>query len=473
MIDEGSRVSSMAPGDEPIYRRIRLTTVALPAVSVPLLLAFAILVLDPRVSTVVSLVISSGLAFLGVSVFSGQVFAALEPLRGRLVRQNQELLQGSVRLRALYQAGVHITSDLSLSAVLQHVVEASREVVDARYGALAVLDQEGKIADFITSGLSPDQRAAMGDPPRGRGLIGHVISTRAPYRTANMLADPLSSGFPPGHPVMTSFLGVPLVYKGRVIGNLYLTDKGDGSFSQQDEDAIQSFAGQAAVAIENARLYQQVQDVAVLQERERISMDLHDGTIQGLFGLSLKLEDCIGRVDAEPAAVKEDLDSTIESINGIIRDIRSYIFDLRPLRLQGADLVGALAELVEETRVNTMMAVELAVGDPELGDRLSEEQASQLFAIVNEALSNVRKHAQARNVTISLDTENGRLVLRVRDDGRGLAADSRGRFTGRGLENMADRAESLAGSFSLDSAPSQGATVTVKVPLVGPDAARS
>ncbi|HXH21329.1 MAG TPA: GAF domain-containing sensor histidine kinase [Dehalococcoidia bacterium] len=436
---------------------------ALPAVSIFLLLAFTDLVLVKKLSSVPALLIATGIAIAGVSLFSSLVFSALEPLRRRLLAQNEELRVSGERLQAVYEAGVKITSDLSLAAVLHDVVEASRRVAGARYGALAVLDESGTIVDFVTSGVSEEERARMGHIPRGRGLIGHVLSTGMPYRTADIASDPHAVGFPPGHPRMHSFLGVPLLYKGRVVGNLYLTDKEDGAFTEQDERAIQAFATQAAVAIQNARLYEQVQDMAVLRERERIGMDLHDGTIQQLYGLGLKLEDCIGRVQSEPEEVREELDEAIERINAIIRDIRSYIFDLRPLRLQGSDLVTALGELVMETRVNTLMTVDLRVNDEHIADSLTEEQASQLFAIAHEALANVRKHAQARTVTVSLSREGGRLSLQVADDGRGM--QDREHATGRGLGNMADRAEALGGSFTLESAPGKGTAVTVEVPL--------
>jgi signal transduction histidine kinase len=438
--------------EEAVYRRVRLVTVALPAVSIFLLLAFTELFLVKQLSSIAALVVSTGIAIAGVSLFSSQVFAALEPLRLRLLRQNQELRASGERLKGVHEAGLKITSDLSLNVVLHDVVDASRRVAGARYGALAVLDDEGQIVDFVASGITDEQRGRMGHIPRGKGLIGHVLNTGQPYRTGDIAADPNSVGFPAGHPAMRSFLGVPLLYKGRVVGNLYLTDKEDGAFSEEDERAIQAFATQAAIAIQNARLYEQVQDVAVLQERERIGMDLHDGTIQQLYGLGLKLEDCIGRLQSEPEEVRDDLDKAIERIN------------LRPLRLQGSDLLTALGELVMETRVNTLMTVDLEVNDEHIADSLTEEQASHLFAIAHEALVNVRKHAQARSVTVSLQREDGVLEMQIADDGRGLPAAA-AHATGFGMTNMAERAESLGGRFVLDSEPGQGTTVTVEVPL--------
>lgn len=465
-----------APWDgESVYRRIRLVAVAIPAVFVFLLL-LTVLILDRELSRLSALVIGGGFAIAGVIIFSSQVFAALEPLRRRLLDQNEELRLTSARLRAVYEAGVNITSDLSLDVVLKEVVDASRQVVGATYGAVAVVNEEGKIVDFIASGVTDEQHQKIGGIPKGRGLIGHVIRTGRPYRTGDMAFDPNATAMPEGHPPMTSFLGMPLNYKGRVIGNLYLTDKEDGDFTREDEEAIQAFAVQAAIAIENARLYEQVKEVAVLQERERIGMDLHDGTIQAIYGVGLKIEDCINRLETEPAEVSKELDGAIERLNGIIRDIRNYIFDLRPLRLQGADLVTALRELVMDTKVNTLMTVELEVDDERIGEGLSEEQASQLFAIAHEALANVRKHSQAKNVCITLQKGSDALRLTVADDGRGMDLEGREHPTGRGLGNMAERAEVLQGRFELESSPGAGTAIVIEMPLRGeplPETARA
>jgi signal transduction histidine kinase len=439
-------------------------SVAIPGLAVVLLLAL-VLSLEMLVSAPLAVLLAGVTSFAGVAVFSWAVFSALEPLRRRLIEQNDQLRQNGERVRAVHDAGVAITSDLSLAAVLQGVVEASRSVVQARYGALAILDQEGRIAEFMTAGLSEEQRAEIGHIPEGRGLIGKVIATGKPYRSRDIAADPAADAFPPNHPAMRNFLGVPLSFKGKVTGNLYLTDKEGGEFTQEDEEAIQAFAVQAAIAIENARLYEQVQDVAVLEERERIGMDLHDGTIQAIYGVGLQLEGCIDRLEEEPAEVRKDLDRAIERLNGIIKDIRNYIFDLRPLRLQGADLASALRELALETKVNTLMTVDLSVEKEGDLDSLSEFQASQLFAIAHEALANVQKHAHAKNVSIVLAPDGDRLRLSVKDDGTGMAHNGSDHATGRGLVNMNDRAAALTGQLTIDSSRGKGTTVSVDIPF--------
>lgn len=462
-------VSVREPTDEEliesnrIYLRARQLTVILPAAFVLMLLLIMVLVVDRFLPSVPAIAFGFAISALAISVFSRRVFNVIEPLRQSVLAQNAELRLRSAQLRAVHEAGISITADLSLAAVLQKVVDTSRVVADARYGALAVLDAEGNIGEFITSGLSEAEKASMGDPPTGRGLLGHLLRSGNPYRTDDIAADPHACGFPEGHPKMTSFLGAPLIYKGRVVGNLYLTDKASGVFTEQDQDAILAFAVQAAVAIENARLYEQVQENVVLQERERIGMELHDGTIQAIYGVGLKLEDCIQRVKTEPDTVEGELDQAIEGLNRVIREIRNYIFDLRPMHLQRGDLASALGELLREMRVNTLIEIDLYVeSSPEL-ESLNEDQRWQLLQIAREALTNIQKHAQANHVSIELVRQNSSLVMRIVDDGRGLDA---GAFSsgGQGLQNMAERAHAIGGHLTVEPTPSGGTTVIAEVP---------
>jgi signal transduction histidine kinase len=162
------------------------------------------------------------------------------------------------RSRALVEAGILLTSELSLDAVLQRMVEAAAELTDAQYAALGVLDRSGQqLERFVTTGLAPETHDAIGDLPSGRGILGVLIRERTALRLHDLMEDPRAVGFPPHHPPMRSFLGVPVALRGVAFGNLYLTEKeGGGDFTQEDEDAVQLLASQAAVAIENARLYE-------------------------------------------------------------------------------------------------------------------------------------------------------------------------------------------------------------------------
>jgi signal transduction histidine kinase len=162
------------------------------------------------------------------------------------------------RLRALFSAGLAVTSELSLEALLHRLVEAAAELTGARYAALGVIDASGsELEQFLTHGIDTDTRATIGALPRGRGILGVLIRDTAPLRLHDLAEDPRSVGFPPGHPPMRSFLGVPVMLRGVAYGNLYLTEKRDGEdFTEEDEELVTLLAGQAAVAIENARLYE-------------------------------------------------------------------------------------------------------------------------------------------------------------------------------------------------------------------------
>lgn len=165
---------------------------------------------------------------------------------------------GESRLRALFEAGVAITSELSLDAVLQRLVVVAAELTGARYAALGVIDRTGsQLERFLTHGIDAETHAAIGALPRGRGILGALIDDAKPFRLHDLSQDPRSVGFPPAHPPMRTFLGVPVLLRGVAYGNLYLTEKEHGEdFTEEDQELVLLLASQAAVAIENARLYE-------------------------------------------------------------------------------------------------------------------------------------------------------------------------------------------------------------------------
>ena len=162
------------------------------------------------------------------------------------------------RLRGLLEAGISLSSELSLDAVLQKLVETAATITGARYAALGVIDRAGReLERFVTTGVDEETRAEIGDLPRGRGILGVLIREAKAVRLHDLTEDPRSVGFPPGHPPMQSFLGVPVVLRGVAYGNLYLCEKANGSdFTDDDEELVSVLAAQAAVAIDNARLYE-------------------------------------------------------------------------------------------------------------------------------------------------------------------------------------------------------------------------
>ena len=162
------------------------------------------------------------------------------------------------RLRGLVETGIALSSELSLEALLRRAIETAVELTGARYGALGVIDRTGTaLEQFITVGVDEETKRSIGDLPRGRGILGVLIHNRETLRLSDLGQDPRSVGFPPGHPPMESFLGVPIAVRGTTFGNLYLTEKAEGEeFTTDDEEIVRLLASQAAVAIENARLYE-------------------------------------------------------------------------------------------------------------------------------------------------------------------------------------------------------------------------
>lgn len=625
----------------PLIRNLRWLSVLLAAV---LVAAFLVAVTASPPGTVRWIAVSIGViaALGGTLAFSQWAFRVVTAAQRSLVRQNEELASLNLlarrraeQLAALNDAAVSLTSDLTLEAVLQKVVDLSREVVGARYGALGVLGPGGEIEQFITSGIEAEERARIGAPPQGKGILGALLREGKALRIGDISQDPRAAGFPPHHPPMTSFLGVPIAYKGRVIGNLYLTNKQGGQdFSQEDQEAVTLFASQAATAIENARLYEEerrradewkalfqlgalvaasldlpslfstiveraqqllgtevamlsllspdsnelvvtastglrteamrsfrwhiddsvsgvvfstgepvivedysrdprlrtpplgaiveeglaswivtrfaakgktlgalhvgnrsptrfsrrdaellqsfanlaavavenadlyrrVQQLAVLEERERIGMDLHDGVIQALYAVGLNLEGSAEDVHDHPGDVSSRLEKAIGDLNQVIKDIRSYVFNLQPADLSRSDLVESLSSLIREARTSSLLDAALEVN----GDSypaLSEEQTVNLYHIAQEALSNVQKHAQATSVVTRLDGDATCLRLSITDNGVGFDATRPLGSTHRGLLNMTERARSIGAQFELRSEPGKGTSVRVELPL--------
>jgi signal transduction histidine kinase len=374
------------------------------------------------------------------------------------------LAELEARLAALDDATRAIASVLDLDRVLQLIVDRVRDLADARYAALGLFDENGVIERFLTSGLSPAERARIGALPRGRGLLGALLHEGRSIRLADLTADPRKVGFPPEHPPMTSFLGVPVTVRGGSVGNLYLTEKrGAPEFSADDQEIVEQFARHAGIAIENARLHEQVARLAIVEERERIGRDLHDGIIQGLYAVGLSLEDVPELMAVDPAEATARTDRAIESINLTIRDIRNFIFGLRPELLGQAGLVASLASLAEETRLNTMIDIELDATDPLL-DEPAPNIRHQVLQIAREALSNIARHSRATRATIRLAGGDGGLTLEIVDNGDGFDPDAVRGADHHGLGNIRGRARSVGGDATIESEAGIGTRIIVRLP---------
>jgi signal transduction histidine kinase len=388
----------------------------------------------------------------------------IDRLLGELASRVDEIVLDRERLRALLDAVIGIGSDLELAAILDRIVAAACKLVDARYGALGVLDDSGGLADFRTHGLSEAERAALGDPPTGRGILGHIIEHPEPLRLTDLSAHPDSVGFPPGHPPMKAFLGVPVTVRDKAWGNLYLTDKrGGGRFTEDDEAIIEALAAAAGVAIDNARLYAELaasqaehERLVVYRDRDRIGRDLHDLVIQRLFATGLQLQSVLHLVDAPEAAKR--INTAVDEIDGAISDLRAAIFSLhagaeQPLSATVRGLVGVVRHQLGFTPKTRF--------EGPVDSDVPEQVRIEVLAMLREALSNAARHARAHRVEVVLAVADEHLVMTVTDDGRGVPPGA----SRRGLANLAARAEALGGTFTLTGVEPSGTELRWHLPL--------
>jgi signal transduction histidine kinase len=384
------------------------------------------------------------------------------------VSSREEARSALDQMAALEAATRAIAGVLSLPEVLQLIVDRVRELAGARYAALGIADGFGSIEQFITSGITESERARIGALPRGRGLLGLIIREGRAIRIEDIASDPNRAGFPPHHPPMHTFLGVPVTVKGRPIGNFYLTEKlGGQPFTEGDQRLVETFALHAGIAIENARLHVDVQRLAIVEERDRIGRDLHDSIIQSLYAIGLSLEDVADLMSEDPTEAEARVERAIDALNTAIGEMRSFIFGLRPELLDREGLAAGLGALADEFRVNTSLDVHLDT-DGIRGDELAADRAVELLQIAREGLSNVARHARATEVSVTLRIEDRMVVLAVTDDGVGFRPDSPRAPAHRGLTNMRGRAADIGATFTIASTEGIGTVITVHVPLDQP-----
>ena len=379
---------------------------------------------------------------------------------------NDAAARGLGDVHAALDAAVRGIAGLtSVDDALQVIVDGVRPLVSARYAALGIVDGTGRIERFITSGIDEDARRRIGDLPEGHGLLGLIIREKRSFRITNINTDPRRYGFPPNHPPMTSFLGVPITIKGTSLGRLYLTDKLDSDrFSDEDLSLVETFALHAGIAMENARLHEQLQRLAVVDERERISKDLHDGIIQNMYAVGLSLEDVPALMDEDQPAAAARVEKAIDAIHLSIQDVRNFIFGLRPELLEGTSLAVGMAALVEEYRHNMIVDLELVL--PSALVEPPEEVTGHLLAIVSASLSNVARHSRATRASLVLtaSADGAPQELRIEDNGIGFDPAGVVKLGHQGLANTRDRASTIGAAVTLDSQPGAGTRVVVHFP---------
>ncbi len=544
------------------------------------------------------------------------------------------------QIGSLYQASKDLVGDFSLETLLTRIVRLAQAQVQAEYAALAIRDENGKVVNFIHSGMSEEELHLMPHPPEGKGLLGELQQKHEVIRISEITEDSRYSGFPQYHPAMNSMLGVPITTGEKILGQIYLTNKiGDAEFTLDDERLMKTLAAYAAVAITNTRLYtsilkqdeainqqyedqtliydlaqgiartwdikeimsltlkkvlqylevetgeiflkdrgekdlrlallrgddfeafytknvfrfgdgvvgkvagmnkalvvtnmetdprilrpaiikagfrsqavipflaarqvvgvmtlssktdrtysireldllttigmwagtaiqnaqlqQQTKHIAVLEERERIGMDLHDGVIQSLYSLGLTLDYVKAILEEDSKESMEKLNFATDNINSTIVDIRTYISDLRPRQMQeNLSFKENLEVLLQEFRNNSQISADIQ-DDIEGQLELNYHNTLTLFRIVQESLSNTARHSKAQNAELRLWEEESQIYLEIIDNGEGFNTDKTETNLGHGLANMQRRIRKAGGGIQIDSSPGNGTKVIAWVP---------
>jgi signal transduction histidine kinase len=403
----------------------------------------------------------AGVVGMCVIFLVGAAFTVMSRMQERLTLRNRELL-------ALDRAARDIYGELSLETILQKVIDQARVLLDAKYGAISVIDESGQILQFLSSGLPREVMERIGAPPQGRGLLGVIFRDGRPIRLANLQVHPEAVGMPEHHPSMRSLLGVPISCKSPFRGNIYLTDKVTAKeFSQEDEETLVRFAATASVAIDNSYLHQKLQSFAVAEERSRIGREMHDGMAQVLAYVNAKAQ-TVGEYlrTGKTTQATMQLQQLAAAAREAYTDVREGILALRTQTGPKRRLTAALREFFELWQNRSGVAGELRIDD---GVSLAPEIELQLLRITQEALTNVRKHASAQRVDVEIAAHDGTIIATISDDGVGFdpQSPSRSPFPRFGLTIMNERAESVGGSLIVDSSPKKGTRVRIEVPQRG------
>ena len=409
---------------------------------------------------------------------------------GASVASQHEATRIRERFERLLAAGVTIFSRHDLDHVLQEVVDAAREVVGARYAALGVLGPDGQsLVQFVTSGFDEATRQRIGDPPRGRGLLGHVIREAKPIRTADINRHPQRYGFPPHHPPMKSFLGVPVKGRVGVFGNLYMTEKINAEeFSAEDESIAVLLAGQAAVAIDNARLHGESErllgQIRTMQRQRDMffAMMNHElrNSLTGVYGWAERLVRRKASEPVDPAAreVYEAADHTIILLNNFL--------DL--MRLDSGKVRPVWREIEPDTALQrVIVSSEPAAASKRLQLRARSRTATSLRTdpvrldqiLVNLVSNAIRHSPEGARIDLVAEESDGHVSFAVIDRGPGVPVELRERIfepferfdphsgagTGLGLPVSRRLAEALGGTLMVEETAGGGATFVLDLPL--------
>jgi two-component system, NarL family, sensor histidine kinase DevS len=396
-------------------------------------------------------------AYAGVAIDNARLYENLKARDHTLTRRNEELV-------LLNQIGIALASSLELDEIMNKTLALLMAHFKVEAGEIFLLEEGGETLRLVLHrGEAAEAFWTRNRYKIGEGMVGQAAQTRQPVTSNHLEKDErvthqavVKAGF-------RQIACIPLTALGELVGVLTIATRNRKAISKSELEVLVSVAAGAGTAIENARLHSNVRRMTILEERERIGMDLHDGIIQSIYGVGLALENARVVLRVDPESAENRLQKAMDDLNRTIRDIRNYILDLRPRQLHGESLIEGLGRLVSEFRQNAKVDISLAGPKEPLSDLL-QVNAMALFHICQEALANIAKHANASKVTIDLWSTSDRALLEIQDDGDGFDLENASKTVGHGLANMQTRVANVGGDLDIITAPGEGTTILAWVP---------
>lgn len=403
-----------------------------------------------------------------IQMLAGYAAAAIQNARllDQMKARDVVLTRRSEDLALLNEVASVLTASLELDEILNKTLAVVMNYIKVEAGEIFLLEEDKESLRMVLHrGQAADAFWTRSRFRIGEGVIG-MVAKSGQRRVSTDLSD--ESEYLRPAVVQAGFRQIaylPMKSGETLMGVMSVATRSADPLDERGLQMLSAVANWAGLAIENARLHQNVKHLAVLEERDRIGMDLHDGIIQSVYAVGLSLDNALHTLDEDKDLAKLRIKESIEGLNQAIRDIRAYILDLRPRQLGDDGLMNGLRRLATEYRANTFSDV--ALRGPERGlEKLPQGHALALFHICQEALANAAKHAAAENVDVNVWLTPERVVMEVRDNGRGFAVEKMATTIGHGLSNMQSRAHAVGGDVDISSAAGEGTTVLAWVPNV-------
>ncbi|MGD2162450.1 MAG: GAF domain-containing sensor histidine kinase [Anaerolineales bacterium] len=398
-------------------------------------------------------------AHAAAAIENAKLYQKISDSETELTKRNEEL-------GLMYSLATAVSLPRDLDRLLEDMLERVMSLFEAEAGEIFLLDEsEGIYRKAIHLGKDPEAFWEVDRFKLGEGLIGRVART-GEAQWSETLGDEMNflrpsvveRGF-------ETLVAVPLKSPGKIPGVLSFAMKRQRLIGEREIGLLRAIGAGVGISVENARLYRQAQRLAVLEERERIGMDLHDGIIQSIYAVGLTMDYTRLLVQDQIPDAVEKIDQAIDGLNKAIRDLRTYILDLQPSKVASDDIQKALKILVREFKANTLVDAELNI-ENEIVKNIPAQASTEIFQIAREALANAAKHAKATRVLVSLREVTPELAtLQIIDNGYGFEVEAETELLGHGLSNMSQRAKKVGGELEVDSSTGQGTTITVRFPI--------